>query len=33
MCGLHEDEDAPEQVFVQDTVLDVVGVVLYTERQ
>ena len=29
--GVHEDEDSPEEIFVKDVVLDVVGVVLDAE--
>ena len=33
MPGVHEDEDSPEEIFVEDVVLDVVGVVLNAEGE
>ena len=33
MLGAHEDEDAPQEVLIDDVVLDVVRVVLDAERQ
>ena len=33
MPGVHEDEDSPEEIFVEDVVLDVVGVVLDAEGE
>ena len=33
MSGVHEDEDSPEEIFVKDVVLDVVGVVLDAEGE
>jgi hypothetical protein len=33
VVGFHEDQDATEEVLADDTVLDVVCVVFYTERQ
>ena len=33
MLGLHQNEDSPEKVLVQDVVLDVVSVVLHKEGQ
>ena len=33
MSGLHEDEDSSEEIFVQNVVLDVVGVMLHAKGE